>query len=167
MNTVNLDRIDAKILEVLQEDGRITNLDLADRVGLSPSPCLRRVRALEEAGIIRKYVALLEPRKIGLNLVFAVDVRLKAQTREIMQSFERRVMQMEEVVECYLTAGDWDYCLKVMVTDLEEYQSFQLDKLMTGESEIATLRSTIILRKIKATPRVPIGERQSSRVGVS
>lgn len=151
-----LDRIDVKILEVLQQDGRITNLDLAERVGLSSAPCLRRVRALEESGIIRKYVALLEPRKIGLNLEFAVDVRLKAQTRILMESFERRVLRMMEIVECCLTAGEWDYTLRVMAESLEDYQAFQLDKLMTGDSEIAAMRSTIIMRKIKATSRLPI-----------
>jgi len=152
-----LDRIDAKILDVLQEDGRITNLDLAERVGLSSAPCLRRVRALEDSGVLRRYVALLDPRKVGLNLEIAVDVRLKEQTRELMTSFERRIVRMPDVVECCLTAGEWDYTLRVMAASLEDYQSFQLDKLMTSNSEIAALRSTIIMRKVKFTTRLPIG----------
>ena len=86
--------------------GRITNLDLAERVGLSSAPCLRRVRALENSGVLRRYVALLDPRKVGLNLEIAVDVRLKEQTRELMTSFERRIVRMPEVVECCLTAGE-------------------------------------------------------------
>jgi DNA-binding Lrp family transcriptional regulator len=159
MTPAAIDAIDERILNVLQEDGRITNLDLAERVALSSAPCLRRVRALEEAGVIRSYVALLEPRKIGLNLEISVDVRLKAQTRELMTSFERRVLLMPEIVECCLTAGEWDYSLRALIASLEDYQSFQLDKLMIGESEIAALRSTIIMRKIKATTRLPIRPR--------
>jgi DNA-binding Lrp family transcriptional regulator len=153
---MHLDRIDARILDVLQENGRITNLDLAERVGLSSAPCLRRVRALEESGILRRYVALLDPRKIGLDLEIAIDVRLRQQTRQLMASFERRVVRMPEVVECCLTAGEWDYTLRVMAASLEDYQSFQLDKLMTSDSEIAALRSTIIMRKVKFTTRLPI-----------
>lgn len=153
---MSLDRIDAKILDVLQDEGRITNLDLAERVGLSPAPCLRRVRLLEDSGILRKYVALLDPRKIGLQLEIAIDVRLKQQTRQLMGSFERRVVRMPEVVECCLTAGEWDYTMRVMAASLEDYQSFQLDKLMTNDSEIAALRSTIIMRKVKATTQLPL-----------
>lgn len=155
----NLDKIDIKILGVLQEDARITNLDLAERVGLSPAPCLRRVRALEESGVVRKYVALLDPRKVGLGLEFAIDVRLKQQTRQLMASFERRIVRLPEVVECCLTAGDWDYTLRVVTGSLEDYQSFQLDRLMTSDSEIAALRSTIIMRKVKATTRMPVEQR--------
>ncbi len=150
------DRLDIKILNVLQEEGRITNLDLAARVGLSSAPCLRRVRALEDSGVIRRYVALLEPQAVGLNLEFAVDIRLKTQTRDLTESFERRILRMPEIVECCLTAGEWDYALRVLVPSLEEYQTFQLDKLMTGNSEIAAMRSTIIMRKIKSTTRLPV-----------
>lgn len=151
-----LDRIDAKILAVLQEDGRITNLDLAERVGLSPAPCLRRVRALEEGGIIGSFVALLDPVKIGLTLEIAVDLRLKAQTRELMESFESRIVSLPEIMECSLVAGEWDYALRVLMPNLEAYQSFQLDSLMGGDSEIAAMRSTIIMRKIKATTRMNV-----------
>jgi Lrp/AsnC family leucine-responsive transcriptional regulator len=153
---MSLDRIDAKILTVLQEDGRITNLELAQRVGLSSAACLRRVRALEESGILLKYVALVDPAKIGLNLEIAVDVRLKEQTRQLTTSFERRIVRMPEVVECCLIAGEWDYTLTVMAASLEDYRSFQLDKLMTSDSEIAALRSTIIMRKVKYTTRLPV-----------
>lgn len=146
-----VDRMDVKILRALQAEGRITNLDLAEKVGLSPAPCLRRVRALEESGIISRYVALLEPAKIGLSLEIAVDVRLKAQTREFMQSFERRIVALPQIIECSMVAGEWDYALRVLMPDLDAYQNFQLDCLMKGDSEIAALRSTIIMRKIKRT----------------
>lgn len=153
---VSLDKIDVKILEALQVDGRITNVDLAERVGLSSAPCLRRVRALEDAGVLKQYVALLDPRTIGLNLEIAIDVRLKQQTRQLMTSFERRIVRLPEVVECCLTAGEWDYTLRVMTRSLEDYQAFQLDKLMTNDSEIAALRSTIIMRKVKSTTKLPV-----------
>lgn len=152
----SLDHIDIKILSELQEDARITNLELAERVGLSPAPCLRRVRALEESGVVKKYVALLDPRKVGLALEIAIDVRLKQQTRQLMASFERRIVRLPEVVECCLTAGEWDYTLRVVTASLEDYQSFQLDRLMTSDSEIAALRSTIIMRKVKTTTRMPV-----------
>jgi Lrp/AsnC family leucine-responsive transcriptional regulator len=154
-----LDRMDVKILRVLQEEGRITNLDLAERVGLSPAPCLRRVRALEESDVISRYVALLDPAKIGLVLEIAVDVRLKAQTRELLESFERRIIALPQVVECSLVAGEWDYALRVLMPDLDAYQSFQLDCLMKGDSEIAALRSTIIMRKVKRTTRLHVEPR--------
>jgi len=153
---IDLYRIDVKILECLQDDGRVTNLELAGRVGLSSAPCLRRVRALEDAGVLKQYVALLDPRKIGLNLEVVIDVRLKQQTRQLMASFERRIVRLSEVVECCLTAGEWDYTLRVVSPSLEDYQSFQLDKLMTNDSEIAALRSTIIMRKVKSTTRLPV-----------
>lgn len=151
-----VDRMDVKILRALQAEGRITNLDLAEKVGLSPAPCLRRVRALEESGIISRYVALLEPAKIGLSLEIAVDVRLKAQTRELTQSFERRIVGLPQIIECSLVAGEWDYALRVLMPDLDAYQNFQLDCLMKGDSEIAALRSTIIMRKIKRTTRLHV-----------
>jgi Lrp/AsnC family leucine-responsive transcriptional regulator len=150
-NSPRLDRLDVKILKVLQKEGRITNLDLAEKVGLSPAPCLRRVRALEESGVISRYVALLDPAKIGLILEIAVDVRLKAQTRELMESFERRIVELPQVIECSLVAGEWDYALRVLMPNLDAYQSFQLDCLMKGDSEIAAMRSTIIMRRIKRT----------------
>lgn len=149
--SAKLDRIDAKILAVLQENGRVTNLELSTMVGLSPAPCLRRVRALEESGVISRYVALLDPRKVGLTLEIVIDVRLKAQTRELMESFERRIVRLPQILECGLVAGEWDYTLRALMSDLEAYQTFQLDCLMNGNSEIAAMRSTIIMRKIKTT----------------
>lgn len=156
MDTAQLDQIDVKILRTLQESGRITNLDLAEKVGLSSAQCLRRVRVLEESGVIQRYAAILNPRKLGMNLEFEVDVKLKQQTRSMMTSFERRVLLMPEIVECYLTGGEWDYGLRIVVEDLEHYQSFQLDTLMTEDSEIAAVRSTLIMRKIKTGPALSI-----------
>jgi DNA-binding Lrp family transcriptional regulator len=151
MKVSGFDRIDGRILAQLQEDGRISNLELSQRVGLSPAPCMRRVRLLEEAGVIRKYVALLDPGRLGLGLEVAIDVRLKSQTRDLMESFEKKIAGLPEVVECCLVAGEWDYSLRVLAPNLDAYQSFQLDRLMVGDSEIAALRSTIIMRKVKST----------------
>ena len=151
---VNLDRIDRKILTVLQDDGRITNLDLADRVGLSPAPCLRRVRALEQSGIVARYVALLSPARMGLNFEAIVEIRLKQQTREYFEKFEKRISDMPEVLECFLTAGDWDYYIKILTIDIQSYQKFLLDRLMHQEHEIASFRTTMIMRKVKSTTRI-------------
>jgi Lrp/AsnC family leucine-responsive transcriptional regulator len=151
---VNLDRIDRKILTVLQDDGRITNLDLADRVGLSSAPCLRRVRALEQSGIVARYVALLSPARMGLNFEAIVEIRLKQQTREYFEKFEKRISDMPEVLECFLTAGDWDYYIKILTIDIQSYQEFLLDRLMHQEHEIASFRTTMIMRKVKSTTRI-------------
>ena len=151
---VNLDRIDRKILTVLQDDGRITNLDLADRVGLSSAPCLRRVRALEQSGIVARYVALLSPARMGLNFEAIVEIRLKQQTREYFEKFEKRISDMPEVLECFLTAGDWDYYIKILTIDIQSYQEFLWDRLMHQEHEIASFRTTMIMRKVKSTTRI-------------
>ena len=154
---ISLDRIDQKILGILQNEGRITNLDLAERVGLSSAPCLRRVRSLEESGVISKYVALLDPARIGLGLNVIVEVRLKQQTREFFEQFEKRIIDLPEVVECCLVAGDWDYSLRVVSSDLAQYQAFVLDRLMFKEHEIASFRTTIIMRKVKSTTKIDVG----------
>jgi DNA-binding Lrp family transcriptional regulator len=153
---MELDRIDRKILDLLQDDGRITNQDLAQRAGLSPAPCLRRVRTLEERGIIRKYVALLDVARVGITLDVIVDLRLKEQTREFFERFESRIVRLPEVMECCLVAGEWDYSLRVLAPDLVGYQSFLLDRLMSNESDIASFRTTIIMKKVKSTTKVEL-----------
>lgn len=149
-----LDEIDRKILDVLQVEGRITNLELAERIGLSSAPCLRRVRALEEAGVIRAYVALMDPARIGLGFDAIVEVRLKQQNREAFARFEKKVSNLPEIIECCMIAGDWDYSLRVVSSDLASYQSFILDRLMHRDTDIASYRTTIILRKVKSTTRI-------------
>ena len=146
-----LDRIDRTILDVLQRDGRISNLDLAGKVGLSPAPCLRRVRALEDSGIISRYAALLDPARIGMGFEVIVDLRLKGQTREHFERFDKRIVRFPEVLECYLIAGEWDYSLRVAAADLAGYQAFLLDRLMFGDNDIASFRTTIVMKKVKST----------------
>ncbi|WP_229194121.1 Lrp/AsnC family transcriptional regulator [Bradyrhizobium acaciae] len=149
-----LDEIDRKILDVLQADGHITNLELAERIGLSSAPCMRRVRTLEETGVIKSYVALVDAARVGLGFDVIVEVRLKQQTRESFARFEKKVTGLPEVVECCMIAGDWDYSLRVVSSDLARYQSFILDRLMHPDSDIASYRTTIILRKIKSTTKI-------------
>lgn len=151
-----LDRTDRKILDILQEDGRITNLELAERVGLSPAPCLRRVRALEDSGVIRKYAALLDPARVGMGFEVIVDLRLKEQTREFFERFDKRVVRFPEVVECYMVAGEWDYSLRIVAPDLAGYQTFLLDRLMFGDTDIASFRTTIVMKKVKSTTSIDV-----------
>src|SRR5262245_7205372 len=116
--TIRVDEIDAKILRELQQHGCIPNVELANRVGLSAAPCLRRVRALEEAGIIRGYVALLDPEKVGLGVTVFVHISLDLQADRRLESFERTVTKNPEVLECYLMTGESDYLLRVVVPDV-------------------------------------------------
>jgi DNA-binding Lrp family transcriptional regulator len=121
--TRDLDRIDRKILETLQLDGRITNQDLSDRIALSPRACLERVRRLERAGIISGYMALIEPRKLGGVLTVVVEVTLRDQKQATHARFEQRARAAEEVVECFLVSGQCDYVLRLACRDLDHYRS--------------------------------------------
>ncbi|MGO9786179.1 MAG: Lrp/AsnC family transcriptional regulator, partial [Stellaceae bacterium] len=121
-----LDAIDRKILALLQEDARLANVELADKVGLSPSPCLRRVRDLEAAGIIRRYVTLLDPAAVGLPVSVFVNVTLERQVEQALERFEAVILKRPEVMECYLMTGDADYLLRVVCADLAAYERFLL-----------------------------------------
>ena len=153
INTV-IDEIDRKSLDVLQVEGRITNLELAERVGLSSAPCMRRVRTLEDTGVISCYVALVDPARMGLGFDVIVELRLKHQNRDSFARFEKKVTGLPEVVECCMIAGDWDYSLRIVSSDLASYQSFILDRLMHPDSDIASSRTTIIMRKVKSTTKI-------------
>src|SRR5215469_13250328 len=120
----SIDPTDKRILTILQEDGRRRNTDLADAINMTPAPCLRRVKELEETGVIRKYAALVEPRLVGLNLTALIEVKLGSQTQSRLESFERTISKLPNVLECFLVAGEWDYVLKVVVGDLDEYHKF-------------------------------------------
>ena len=127
---MNIDRSDQQILEILQVDGRIANQDLADRIGLSPSPCLRRVRALEESGLILGYRAMLDAKKLGLSLIALVHISMDRHTPERFANFEASVAVLPEVLECLLITGqDADYQIKVAVKDMDHYQALLLNKL--------------------------------------
>ena len=145
---MNLDRYDRQILEILQTDGRIANQDLADRIGLSPSPCLRRVRALEESGLILGYRAVLDARKLGLTLVALVYISMDLHTPERFANFETSVALLPEVLECLLITGqDADYQLKVAVRDMDHYQFLLLEKI-TRIIGVTGVHSSFVLRRV-------------------
>lgn len=124
-----MDLIDKRILWEVQRNGKLQNVDLAQKVGLSPSPCLRRVKQLEDDGIIEKYVALLNPQKINLGLTVFARIWLKGQDEKTVNAFVEAIQSMDEVVECQLMAGDCDFFLRIMVADLDAYRQFQIQRL--------------------------------------
>ena len=145
---MKLDRYDQQILEILQVDGRINNQDLADRIGLSPSPCLRRVRGLEESGLITGYRALLDAKKLGLSLIAIVHISMDRHTPERFANFEASVTVLPEVLECLLITGqDADYQIKVAVRDMDHYQALLLNKL-TRIDGVTGVHSSFVLRRV-------------------
>jgi Lrp/AsnC family transcriptional regulator, leucine-responsive regulatory protein len=145
---MKLDRYDQQILEILQTEGRIANQDLADRIGLSPSPCLRRVRTLEESGLITGYRALLDAKKLGLSLMALVHISMDRHTPERFANFEASVSVLPEVLECLLITGqDADYQIKVAVRDMDHYQALLLNKLTRIEG-VTGVHSSFVLRRV-------------------
>ncbi|MDJ0861455.1 MAG: Lrp/AsnC family transcriptional regulator [Gammaproteobacteria bacterium] len=154
---MGLDRYDRRILRVLQEKGRVSNQDLADSIGLSPSPCLRRVRALEESGLIVGYRALLDARKLGLTLLALVHISMDRHTPERFARFDAAVRELPEVLECLLITGqEADYQLKVVVRDMEAYQSLLLDKITRIEG-VSGVHSSFVLRRVVERTALPVG----------
>ena len=145
---MQLDRYDRQILELLQQDGRISNQDLADRIALSPSACLRRLRALEESGLIRGYRALLDARKLGLSLMALIHISMDRHTPERFSHFEAAVEQIPQVLECLLITGQSaDYQLKVAVRDMDHYQALLLNKITRIEG-VTGVHSSFVLRQV-------------------
>ena len=143
-----MDQIDQNILRALQFDGRLTNLELSQKVGLSPSPCLRRVRAMEEQGILVGYTALLDQDAYGLPMNVFVSVRLEQQSTASIQKFEDAVNKLDEVLDCYLMTGNRDYLLRVVSQNLKSYEIFVRDKLTTIPG-IAAIESSFALGRVK------------------
>jgi DNA-binding Lrp family transcriptional regulator len=152
----SLDAIDCRILAALQEDGRMSNLELADKVGLSPSPCSRRVHLLETEGFIRQYVALLDPATIDLPVHVFVNITLEKQIEASLETFERTVLERPEVLECYLMTGSFDYLLRVVVSDLAAYERFVLDHL-TRIPGVASIKSSFALKQVQYRTALPLG----------
>lgn len=151
-----MDRYDRAILEVIQNDGRISNQELADKVGLSPSPCLRRVRALEERGIITGYRAIVDAKKMGLSLMAILMISMDRHTPERFANFDRIVSELPEVLECLLITGqDADYQLKVIVNDMDGYQRLLLDKITRIEG-VSGVHSSFVMRQVVNKTAVPI-----------
>ena len=170
MPELPLDATDWKILGRLQDDARISNVDLAHAVNLSPSPCLNRVRALEASGIVSRYVALLDPLRLGLTVSVFIQVSLEKQMRNALDTFENSVLAREEVMECYLMTGDADYLLRVVVSDVQSLERFIVDYLARIPG-VASIKSSFALKQVKyktALPlpgRAPAGARKSRKVG--
>ncbi|HEV2300215.1 MAG TPA: Lrp/AsnC family transcriptional regulator [Stellaceae bacterium] len=157
MRRLQLDRIDRRILRNLQAEGRITNVELAGRVGVSAPPCLRRVRALEEAGVIRGYHADIAPEALGYAVTVFAQVGLASQAEADLQAFERLVAAWPEVREAHMLAGETDFLLKIVARDWDSYQRFLSAKL-TSAPNVAHVKSALTLRVSKHEPGVPIAD---------
>ena len=150
---IKLDAIDRRILRALQRNSNQTNAELAQQAGLSPTPCLRRVHLLEEQGVIDAYVALLNPAAVDLR--FTAFVRVTLERRQTVEHFAREMEQAPEVLECHLMAGSYDYLLRVIARDLDDYQRFQMETLTQIEG-VRNVETEIPLKRIKQTVRLPI-----------
>lgn len=149
-----VDAIDRKIVAALMENGRLTNQELSERVGLSPSPCLRRVRNLEEAGIIKGYTAIIDQERYGLPINVFVSIRLERQTDAALKAFERGIEAMDEVVECYLMTGNRDYLLRVVSDSLKSYERF-VREVLSALPGVASIESSFAFSQVKRHPRLP------------
>ncbi|GGZ13062.1 Lrp/AsnC family transcriptional regulator [Novosphingobium colocasiae] len=152
---INLDAIDRKLLAELQDEGRITNVELANRVGLTAPPCLRRVRSLEEEGIIRGYHADLNPSKLGFTITVFALVSLKSQAEEALREFEGHMNTLPEVRECHMLNGEIDFILKIVSRDLQSFQEFLTGKL-TSAPNVDSVKTSLTIRTAKSLPGVPL-----------
>jgi Lrp/AsnC family leucine-responsive transcriptional regulator len=152
---MQLDSIDRRILETLQKQGRLSNQDLSERVGLSPSASHRRVQRLEEEGFIAAYVALLDPRRLGRRTLVFVEITLEGQADEVLDAFERAVARVPEVLECHLMAGTADYLLKVVATDTEDFARIHRRSLATLPG-VRGMQSSFALRTVRQTTALPV-----------
>ena len=156
-----LDEIDLRILDILQQDGRISMLNLADRVGLSATPCARRVKQLEDSGVIERYVALLRPQAIGMNVAALISVQLH-HSKQAAQSFERKISQMPQVISCFVTAGSSDYLLYVLAKDINDLARWSRDYLITIP-DVAHTHTSVVLEIVKDSTALPLREPAASR----
>lgn len=158
---MKLDRLDKRILREIQRDGTITNLELAEHIGLSPSPCARRVKQLEDAGIILGRVTLLDPKKLDLKLTALIQISMDRHTPDRFEKFEEQIRSYAEVTECLLITGQSaDYQLKVVVPDMEYYQEFLLNKITRIEG-VTDVHSSFMLREVQNTTALPLDHIES------
>lgn len=150
-----LDSIDWKILSLLQSDARISNVELADAVGLSPSPCLARVRALEQAGYISRYVSLLDALKVGLKVSVFIQVALEKQVEKALEVFETAIRERPEVMECYLMTGEADYLLRVLVPDIQALEAFIM-QFLSRVPGVGNIKSSFALKQVKYQTALPL-----------
>jgi Lrp/AsnC family leucine-responsive transcriptional regulator len=154
---LKIDKTDRKILALIQKDGSLTNQELAEKVGLSPSPCLRRMRALQEAGIIVRTATILDHKKLGLSLTAIILIGMDRHTPERFAAFEEKVSEYPEVLECYLVTGhDADYMLKVVVPDMDQYHDFLLNRI-TRITGVSGVHSSFVLRRVIDSTALPLG----------
>lgn len=158
MATVELDRIDLKIINILQRDNSITNAELADAVAVSAPTCLRRVRRLREEGVITADVCLVDPQKIGSYLMVIVEVELRDDKRPAMDSFENILKRQECVMQCYLVTGEFDYILFVCVKDMSEYEKF-VREMICADSQVKRFKTLIVMSRVKFDTMLPIASR--------
>jgi Lrp/AsnC family leucine-responsive transcriptional regulator len=154
---IALDAIDRKILAVLQADNQVTNLALAEQVGLSPPPCLRRVRRLRELGVIERDVALVDPAKVGQGILAFVGVELDRQREDVLTSFESKIGAEPEVQQCYFVSGEIDYLLVVTCPDMERYNAFAR-RVLANEHNIKRFRTSFCLARVKYATAIPLGD---------
>ena len=157
MPTSGFDAVDRAILDALQREGRLPNAELAERAGLSPSACHRRVRALEASGVIAGYAAILDPDQVGRGLTVITLVTLENQRRETLEAFERAVAEIEDVMECRLTTGAEDYYLRLQVRDARDYERVHRERL-SGLPGVARLVSNIAMRTVFTRTALPVGD---------
>lgn len=150
-----LDAIDRKILNLLQEDNQITNLELAERVGISAPPCLRRVRRLREEGVIMKDVSLVDTEKVGRNFTIFLHVSLESHREDLLENFERKMQHYPEVMQCYHISGDFDHLVVITVSDMQEYSEF-LRRIFANEHNLKSYRSSFVLDRIKYNTKINV-----------
>lgn len=155
---MDLDRTDYRILHHVQNNARISNVELAEAVGLSPSPCLRRVKALEEAGVIKRYAGIVDAGAVGLPISIFINVSLERQERTHLEDFEGSIRSNPEVMECYLMTGSSDYLVRIVVPDLQAYERFLADKL-TRIPGVANIQSSFALKQVVYNTELPLQER--------
>jgi Lrp/AsnC family leucine-responsive transcriptional regulator len=156
---MDIDRFDARILSALQRDGRLTVVDLAESIGLSPTPCARRVKALEASGAIEGYAAVLDPTLVGLGVLAIVQVKLTEHTDETVGRFEREILLMDEVTKCFAMTGSYDFILEVYGKDLEALSNVVLKKLIRVPN-VRDMQSSVVLSTVKRSARIPLGHLQ-------
>ena len=153
---MNLDRYDRAILSALQQDGRLSNVQLAGRVNLSESACLRRVRGLEQSGFIERYVALLNQKKVGVGGTVFVHIALRREEQSELAAFEEAVQDIPEIMECYLMTGEFDYLLRVVVSDMADFERLH-NEALTRLPGVARVNSSVALRTVRKTTELPLG----------
>jgi DNA-binding Lrp family transcriptional regulator len=155
MGATTIDELDRAILGILQEEGRITNVELASRVGLTAPPCLRRMRALEESGVIRGYHAELDPGALGYSIMVFALVSLRSQAEDDLRAFEAHVAELPEVRECHMLNGEIDFILKIVAHDLQSFQAFLTSKL-TPAPNVASVKTSLTIRTSKTSCGIPV-----------